>query len=494
MTSVRFLYTSQPGKGFTELTIPDPPDLPLRNWLKENLRQPHSPSYTRTLNKGLSVGVQDGWVICTYLTRQMDDNNRPFIRNHSVLVPEAEYNQLARNFDQAILVHIEEGDETALVDGELKPLRLPDSTRNGLEKKDMEAVAGYFGQELEKLLASLISGKPFSVRIRGATEDAIDLATTLLKTAALGELPVPQISTFEPGPKTRSWYPSQVFSSSQGRVDIQFQQKSPPDREAMDSARRLVQSVANLDPDGVASSMHTARNHAEVTSDHPPATVNPLPALEARTARTSEDSRNKGNESATSRRSDNSRASGNESRIYQYNKEYEAALDSKKEELDAQKAHLIRQEHGLQTREREWKNRMERELEERRQALQEVEHALEIREENVSQKENEVKLDQDHIKQKEVRLGQWRVIYEVLSLLARDGQVRLEERVLNRFFDEIKRLNPETLKALDEGVRSFIPSLERVADENESQKETFLKDIEAIKKSLQRNDSERRRY
>ena len=462
MTPVRFLYTSQPGKGFTELISPD---LQLKNWLKENLRQPHSASYTRTLNKGLSVALQDGWVICTYLTRQTDDNNRPFIRNHSVLVPEADYNQLARNFDQAILAHIEEGDERTLEDGRLRPLEFPHVTRNDLEREDMEAVANYFGPDLERLLASLISGKPFSVRIRGATEEAIELATTLLKTAALGDLPVPQISTFEPSPKTRNWYLSQVLSSPQGRAGIQFQQKSPPDQEATISAKRLVRSVANFDPDGIASSMRTASNHAEVMRHYPATTVNPPAATETR----------KGGDPRTN---------GNETQIYQFNKEYEAALDNKKEELDAQQEMLNQQELGLLDREKDLRVRLEEEFDEQRKSLQELARDLNDRERAVTQRENDVSLTETHIREKEARLKQWKVICEILSLIGSDSHIKLEERLLSRFFDEIKRLNPEALRDLDKGVQQFIPNLEEIANSNESQKETFLKDIAAIQRKL----------
>ena len=471
MNPVRFLYTSQPGKGFTELISPE---LQLKNWLRENLRQPHSASYTRTLNKGLSVALQDGWVICTYLTRQTDDNNRPFIRNHSVLLPEAEYNQLATNFDQAILAHLEEGDERALEGGQLKSFGYPQVAKNGLQKEDMEAVANYFGSDLERLLASLIGGKPFSVRIRGATEDAIDLATTLLKTAALGDLPVPQIATFEPSPKTRNWYPSQVLSSLQGRTAIQFQQKSLPDKEAAAAAKRLVRSVANFDPDGVISSMATARNQAQVVRDQPPATIN-LPATRE------------------VRRAEDAYAGGSETQIYQFNREYESALNSKKESLDAQQRMLNEQEQALLAREKDLQLRVEKELGDQQKKLQELAQVLDEREERLAQREKDVSEEEAHVKQEGARRRQWKHIEEVFSVLNSNNCREPEDMVLSRFFDQLKRQERDELQALVDGVRDFFPGLEQIAQHNDSRKETFLKDLEDIKRKLEGKNSMWRR-
>ena len=441
MTSVRFLYTSQPGKGFQELISPDSQ---LKNWLKENLRQPHSPSYTRTLNKGLSVALQDGWVICTYLTRQTDDNNRPFIRNHSVLVPEAEYNGLAKDFERTILAHIEEGDESALKDGNLKPLGVPEASRNGLQREDLETVANCFGPDLERLLASLISGKPFSIRIRGATEEAIDLATTLLKTAALGDLPVPQISTFEPSPKTRNWYPSQVLSSSQGRAGIQFQPKSPPDREATSSARRLVRSVANFDPDGIASSMSTASNHAEVVRHYPATTLNPAAATQTV-------------------KSESHRANGNEAHIYQFNKEYEAALNEKKADLDARQEKL---------------NNLEEELDARQSDLDYQERTL-------SDKERLLEEETALVKERGARRAHWRHIEKIFDVLERNHYQEPQHLVMSRFFEQLKNLDQDTLQILNAAVEDFLPELQEIAEYDQAGKSTFLRDLENIEKKLE---------
>ena len=462
MTPVRFLYTSQPGKGFTELVSPD---LQLKNWLRENLRQPHSTSYTRTLNRGLSVAVQDGWVICTYLTRQTDDNNRPFIRNHSVLVPEAEYNQLARNFGQSILSHIEESDETALEDGQLRPLGLPQVTVNGLQSEDMEAIANYLGPELERLLASLISGKPFSVRVRGTTEEAIDLATALLKTAALADLPVPQISTFEPSPKTRNWYPSQVLSSPQGRGGIQFQQKNLPDRDAASSARRLVQSVANFDPDGIASSMLTARNHAEVARHYPAATAGSSAAPEAKIV-------------------EHPQSNDNETQVYQFNKEYEAALDKKKDELDAQQEILNQQARELLDREKDLRVRLEEELGEREREIDQRERELITVQNGLKEREEDVSVAEAEVRRNASRLGHWTHIAEIFSVLDKHNCPDPEEQVLDRFFARVKELGQDDLQKLDEGVKDFIPSLQKIAESNMSKEKIFLKDLEEIERKL----------
>lgn len=445
MTPVRFLYTSQPGKGFEEFISPD---WQLKNWLRENLRQPHSPSYTRTLNKGLSVALQDGWVICTYLTRQTDDNNRPFIRNHSVLVPEAEYNGLAKDFDRTILAHIEEGDESVLKDGNLKPLGVPEAARNGLQREDLEAVANYFGPDLERLLASLISGKSFSVRIRGVTEEAIGLTTTILKTAALGNLPVPQISTFEPSPKTRNWYPSQILSSSQGRAGIQFQPKSPPDREATSSARRLVRSVANFDPDGIGSSMRTASNHAEVMRHYPATTVNPPAATQTV-------------------KSESHRTNGAEAQIYEFNKEYEAALNDRKEQLDARQEKL---------------NNLEEELDARQSDLDYQERTL-------SDKERLLEEETALVKEKGAKRAHWRHIEKIFDVLESNNYQEPQHLVMSRFFEQLKNLEQDTLQILNTTVEDFLPELQKIAEYDEAGKSTFLRDLENIEKKLERKGS-----
>ena len=467
MNPVRFLYTSQPGKGFTELVSPD---LQLKNWIRENLRQPHSPSYTRTLNKGLSVTLQDGWVICTYLTRQTDDNNRPFIRNHSILVPEAEFNQLARNFDQDILAHIEEGDERALEGGLLMPLEHPKATGNGLEREDMETASNYFGSDLERLFASLISGKPFSVRIRGTTEEAIDLATILLKTAALADLPIPHLSTFEPGPKTRNWYPSQVSSSPQARVAVQLHQKTLPEPGAVDAARRLVQSFVNLDQDGLASTMRTAGNHAEAVSQYLAATGKSAAAAAA--AKGAIES-----------------APGNEVHIYHFNKEYEATLNSRKEELDLQQKSFDEQKVVLLARENDYKQRLEQELEERSRALDRQEQELTARERYVEQREEDVRAEEAQVKLKGARREQWRHIEEICSVLHSNDCRELEDRVLSRFFDQLKNVERDNLQALKDGVRDFLPGLKKIAELNESERTIFLKDLEDIEKKLEARGS-----
>ena len=466
MTSVRYLYTSQPGRGFTELNNPESP---LKNWLKVSLRQPHSPSYTRTLDKGLSVTLQDGWVICTYLTRRMDDNNRPFIRNHSVLVPEDDYNGLARDFDRTILENIEQGDEDALNDGRLKPLGIPEVDKSGLQGKDLETLANYFGPDLEKLLASLISGKPISVRIRGATEDAIALTSTVLKTAALGNLPVPNVSTYEPSPKTRTWFPSQVTSSPQARAAFHFQQKSLPNAASANLARRLVQSVANYDPGGIPTSLQTASNHAEVASQYPSA-VSPTVTTDARKA-------------------DAPSSSGNQTQIYQYNKEYEAALNKRKEDLDSQQELLNQQKRELLAREKDLRYRMEEELDEQRRVLQQQAQQLSAREGEVSRREEDVSEAEAHVKWKGARHDQWQHIEEIFSVLYSNCCQEPEDLVLSRFFDQLKGLERDTLQVLNEGVKDFVPNLNRIAELNASKKGVFLKDLEEIEKKLDGKNS-----
>ena len=443
MTSVRFLYTSQPGKGFREFINPDQG---VKNWLKGDLKQPHSASHTRTLSKGLSVSLQDGLIICTFLSQQRDDNGRPFIRNHSVLLPESEYNRLARNFDQSILTHLLKEDEEAIEDDQLRPLALPNVATNGLSKEELKKLGDYLGGALEQLLASLIDGKPFSIGIRGNPDDAIALVIVLLKIAALGNLPVPQISTYEPAPRTRAWYPSQVLPVSQGRAATQFQRKDTLGKAATELCERLMQSVRNLDPEGIESAIRTGRNHSEVQRNDPPKTV-AVPTAAVAIAR-------KG------KKGEDSRASDEGNRLYQYNKDYEAALNSTKKELDDQREKLNEQEIELLARER-----------------------------NVGLRESDVREVEDDLKKKDADLRQWKHIYEIFSVLDKSDSQKLEEQVLDKFFDEIKRLSPDILRTLDDGVNKFLPNLEEIANRYEPKGNRFLRNVKDVEKKLETKDS-----
>ena len=459
MSAVRFLYTSQPGKGFDEFINPDEQ---LKNWLKDGLRQPHSGSYTRTLDKGLSVSVQDGWVICTCLTRQTDDNGRPFIRNHSVLVPEAEYNSLAVDFDRTIMAHIEEGDEAALIDGKLKPLNIPEEIGNGLQGEDMKALADDFGPDLEKLLATLVAEKSFSITKRGTTDDAIYLACTLLKTAALHGLPVPQFSTFEPNSKTRSWYASQISIDSRQRGSVQFQQRGPLDDDAIGTARRLAPSFVNSDPDGPASSMRTANNHAEVMSYSPPAAVSP-PAARA---------------SRPPRKVEAPAPESSDPQIYQINKEYEAALNNRKEEhdreFDARQKELDKLKQELDARQED--------LDHRRRTQQDD---IDRQKRELSDKERTLEEERALVAAAGAKRARWRQIEEIFRVLENSHYPDPEHQVLSRFFDQLKNLNTETLQVLQSDFKDFIPELQKIAESDEAGKSTFLKDLESIEKKLE---------
>ena len=447
MTAVRFLYTSQPGKGFEELINPDQQ---LKNWLRDNLRQPHSPSYTRTLDKGLSVSLQDGWVICTYLVRQTDDNNRPFIRNHSLLAPESEYIHLAKNFDQTILANITEDDERALLDGQLKPLAFPQSTGGKLALEDMKVVTDYFGQgqDLEKLLASLIGGNPFSLTMRGTTDDAIYLACALLKAAAQEDMPVPQFATFEPNSKTRSWYPSQVLPSPRLRVNIQFHQRNSPNKEAVGTASRLARSFVNLDSDGLAASMLTATNHAEVMRYSTTATISTPAANE-------------------SRKGEGPLPDGSDDRIYQINKEYEVALNKRKEEHD-----------------REFSNRQE-ELYKLKEELDSLQEELDYQKRTLSDKERTLEEDRALVRETGAKRARWRHIERIFEVLEMNNYQELERLVLSRFFDQLKNLDQDALQVLQTEVDELIPGLQKIAEFNEAEKATFLKDLESIDRKLE---------
>ena len=461
MNAVRFLYTSQPGKGFVELTNPD---YQLKNWLKDSLRQPHSPSYTRTLDKGLSVSVQDFsvqdgsgkecWVICTCLTRQTDDNGRPFIRNHSVLVPVDEYNSLAADFDRTIMAQIIEGDEEVLTDGELKPLNLPKDVGDGLQGEDMEALADDFGPDLEKLLASLVAGKPFSISKRGTTDDAIYLARTLLKTAELLRTPdqealvVPQFATFEPNSKTRSWYPSQVLPNPRLRVNLQFHQRNSPDDKAKNTARHLVEPFVKGDREGVRSALRAAKNYDELKTYSPPSAVIP-PAARA------------------PQKAEASPPDSNDAHIYQFNKEYQVALNNRKEELDKRELKLdARQEdlaHQKRTQQQEI-DRQERELSEREGVLEKK------------------KGDVDKMG---ARRSHWRHIEKIFDALEKNNDQKLEQAVLVEVFYQLKNLDQDKLQDIQSEIEDFIPELRKIAESDEAGKSTFLKDLESIENKLE---------
>lgn len=441
MSAVRFLYTSQPGKGFEELISPEQQ---LKNWLRDNLRQPNSGN-VRYFDKGLGVTLQDDLVICTYLTRQLDDNRRPFIRNHSILIPKSEYNRQAGNFHQSIMAHIQEDDEAAISDGQLKPLSLAGKETNGLGKEELETLVSYRGWDIERLLESLIAGKAFSVQVKGTQDEAIALAIMLLKIAALGKLPVPQLSTFEPNGKTRTWYSSQVLPTSHARLDVQFQPKESPGKEALEQSEGLVRAVRNLDPDGIASAMNTFRNYDEVRQNSTSPKVAATPA-------------------AKDTESKNSPQQVGGQEIYQYNKNYEAYLNAKKEDLD---------------------NREEA-LDDRKKALDERERQLSNRVSEVQSRERDVAEDKKYLDGKAGKLDQWQHIYDICSI-PHDDCRKLEERVLSRFFDEIKRLSPDGLGDMDKRVRKFIPNLVKIANSNEAMKGEFLKDVEAVKRRLQKS-------
>ena len=453
MTSVRFLYTSQPGKGFTELTSPQQQ---LKNWLRDNLRQPNSGNI-RYFDKGLGVTLQDGLVICTYLSRQFDDNRRPFARNHSALLTEVDYSQMAKDFGNSILAQIEEQDEDIVEAGGLKPLHISSRTANGLSEKELTPLASHFAKNLQNLLASLIAGKAFSIQVKGTQDEAMALAITLLKIAALGDLPIPQISTFEPNGKTRTWYPSQVLPTPHARLAIQFQPKEAPGREATEKARRLARAVENLDPDGIAHAMVIGRDQTAVRANQTAQPAAPAPAGEERTEKPAT--------AAATRERDNLaevRSRNNDRQLYQYNKEYEADL--------------IRQQ---------------REVEALREKLDEQQRQILAQEKDLKQREKDVSEAEAHVKRKGARRDQWRHIEEIFGVLDNHQYQKLEGRVLSRFFDDLKNLEPDNLQALKDGVKDFLPGLEKIAKLNEPQKDTFLKDLEAIKKKLEGKSSRR---
>ena len=433
MTSVRFLYTSQPGKGFEELISPEQQ---LKNWLRESLRQPNSGN-VRYFDKGLGVTLQDGLVICSYLSRQLDDNKRPFIHNHSMLLAEVEYNRLAMDFGQSILAQIAEEDEDIIRDGQLKPFSIPRKTTNGLGEGELETLVNYRGWDLERLLASLIAGKAFSIQIKSAQEEAITLSLTLLKIAALGDLPVPQISTFEPNGKTRTWYPSQVLPTHHARLDVQFQPKEAPGKAATEQAKRLARVVENLDPDGIAHAVATSRNHAETAQRH---SVEPEVSTPAREERNPEVSQ----------------ARSSEKQRYQYNKDYEERLNARKGELETLRG-----------------------------SLDEWEGQIKAREEKVSQREKDVGAAEAQVKRKGARRDQWRHIEEIFGVLNSNDCPEPEDMVLSRFFDQLKNLEQDNLLALKDGVRDFLPRLKKIAELNASKKAIFLKDLETIEKKLE---------
>ena len=433
MTSVRFLYTSQPGKGFEEFTSPEQQ---LKNWLRDNLRVPSSPS-SRSLNKGLGITLQDDLVICTYLSSELDDNKRRFTRSHSALLTEGEYNRLAKDFRRSILAELEKTDEEVLEAGQLKPLGNPGEPRNGLTEKELEVFVSYRGWDLKQVLASLIAGRPFTITLKGTQDESISLAVTLLEIAAHGGLPVPQISTFEPNGKARAWYPSQVSSQSQARVDVQFHPKGAPGREAADQAERLARAIENLDPDGISAAMASGRNHEEVKSK---ASRDKVKASAAR--------ENKKPEVSSSRNRKNG--------IYEDNKDFEAKLDSWKGELDDR-------ENGLDRREQE----------------------LAVRERNAAQRERDVADAEVHLNGRKRQLKQWAHIFEIISVLDKDDSLKVEERVVDRFFNEVKNLRPDTLRTLETGVRQFIPGLERIAARHKASEKRLQGDIKDIRRKLE---------
>ena len=435
MTAVRFLYTSQPGKGFEELTSPD---LQLKNWLIDNLRVPSSPS-NRSLSRGLGVTVQDDLVICTYLNSELDDNKRRFIRSHSALFTEPEYNRWAREFDRYILAQLEKTDEEILEDDLLKPLGIPDNPRNGLSQAELETLVSYRGWDLKQVLATLIDGKHFTVHVKGSQEESIALAVTLLKIAALGNLPVPQLSTFEPNGKVRAWYPSQVSFQSQARVDIQFQARGAPGREAADQAERLARAIENLDPDGIAAAMESGRNHEEVRRRESRGKEN------ARTER-------------EGRKPDAPPPRNQKGGIYEVNKKFEAKLKSIKTQLDDREKELNQRAQDIAARER-----------------------------NVTLREKDVSDAEAHINDRKEQLRHWSHIYEIFSVIDKEDSLKLEERVLDRLLNDIKSLRPEVLITLKQGITEFIPKLEETANRHESRRGRFQGDIKEIERKLERS-------
>lgn len=443
MTAVRFLYTSQPGKGFEEFTSPDQQ---LKNWLIDNLRVPSSPS-NRSLSKGLGVTLQDDQVLCTYLSLELDDNKRRFIRSHSALFTEAEYNRVAKEFDRSILAQLEKTDEEILENDLLKPLVIPDNPQNGLGPEELKILVSYQGWDLKQVLASLIAGKPFNITIRGSQEESIGMAVTLLKIAALGDLPVPQISTFEPNGRVRAWYPSQVSSLSQARVDVQFQARGAPGREAIDKAERLGRAVENLDPYGIRAAMISGRNHAEVGRKE---------SSGKETARTV----------GEERKPDASPPRNQESGIYENNKEFEAHLNSRKEKLDD----------------------IEDCLHQRKQKVA-------AREENVAQKEEDVVKGEDELSHNKSRLEEWQHIDEIVSELEkiepRKGVSDVRRQLLENFFDRTRRLNHETLQDLQDRVPQLVPNLKGIADRYKSNNK-LSSAITEIEKKLESNAKSRK--
>ena len=106
----------------------------------------------------------------------------------------------------------------------------------------------------------------------------------------------------------------------------------------------------------------------KVVRHYPVAVVNPPAAAEATKA-------------------EDPRTDGNQTEIYQYNKEYEAALNRKKEGLDAQQGILNEQERELQVRERDLRHSLEAELDGRQKELDQRERELVVREEDIRRQE-----------------------------------------------------------------------------------------------------------
>ena len=89
------------------------------------------------------------------------------------------------------------------------------------------------------------------------------------------------------------------------------------------------------------------------------------------------------------------------------------------------------------------------------------------------------------MKWKGAKRDQWRHIEEIFGVLNSNDSQDLEDMVLSRFFDQLKSLEQDTLQLLSDGVKDFLPGLNKIAELNESKGSVFLKDLETIEKKLE---------
>ena len=338
MKADRFLYTSQPGKGFGEFASRD--SLPVR--LKQNLRQPHATSDPREFEMGLGVGHWDEggspWVVCTYLERSYDDHKRAFVLSHSVLIPVPEYSSLAVHFDSSILAPLQRNLDKFSTDNHIEPLELqaPASPRHGITEEDMERLGSLREPALLQLLAYLFDQKPFNVRVRTSLE-ATAWASTLLKVSALaseGASP-PTITTFSPHLSLRSHFQSQVLPDPSVRGGPEFIRSGgpAPSETATVRARRLAEAVKTDDLDDVVNAIETGRNFEEVSSAATP-------------PRQAQSVRQDGQDAAGPRSPRNTVASGGTD-VNEFNKGYEKALNERHEQLNARETEVSTREQRL---------------------------------------------------------------------------------------------------------------------------------------------------